>query len=84
MLPHRKEFREKVLQHDRWEAVHRRHDRSNTRNDNMADAKGFSTYDDFLAAVDTFKDGFGVVDGEDVQKQELAAFFSHVAHETSC
>nr|PNR55760.1 hypothetical protein PHYPA_006657 [Physcomitrium patens] len=50
----------------------------------MADAKGFSTYDDFLAAVDKFKDGFGVVDGEDVQKQELAAFFSHVAHETSC
>lgn len=32
----------------------------------MVDVKGFLIYDDFFVVVDKFKDGFGVVDGEDV------------------
>lgn len=55
------------------------------RNDRVAHAPGFWTYGSFLSAAKMFeKAGFGSVGGDDVQKRELAAFFAHVAHETSC
>lgn len=55
------------------------------RNDRVAHAPGFWSYGSFLSAAQMFeKAGFGSVGGEDVQKRELAAFFAHVAHETSC
>lgn len=55
------------------------------RNDRAAHAAGFWTYDGFMAAAQMFeKDGFASVGGDDMQKRELAAFFAHVAHETSC
>lgn len=57
----------------------------NHRNDRVAHAQSFWTYDGFIAASKMFeKDGFGSVGGDDMQKRELAAFFAHVAHETSC
>lgn len=57
----------------------------NHRNDRVAHAQSFWSYDGFMAASKMFeKDGFASVGGEDVQKRELAAFFAHVAHETSC
>ena len=55
------------------------------RNDRVAHAPGFWSYGSFLSATKMFeKAGFGAVGGDDVQKRELAAFFAHVAHETSC
>jgi len=55
------------------------------RNDRVSHAQGFWSYGSFLSAAKMFeKAGFGSVGGEDVQKRELAAFFAHVAHETSC
>lgn len=57
----------------------------NHRNDRVAHAQNFWTYDGFIGAAKLYeKQGFGSVGGDDVQKRELAAFFAHVAHETSC
>jgi hypothetical protein len=57
----------------------------NHRNDRVSHAQNFWTYDGFMSAAKMFeKDGFGSVGGDDMQKRELAAFFAHVAHETSC
>ena len=57
----------------------------NHRNDRVSHAQSFWTYDGFMAAAKVYeKDGFGSVGGEVVQKRELAAFFAHVAAETSC
>lgn len=51
----------------------------------LAHAQGYYSYDSFVAAAGIFaKDGFGLVGGSDTQKRELAAFFAHVAHETTC
>lgn len=57
----------------------------NHRNDRVAHAQSFWTYDGFMAASAKYeKEGFASVGGEDVQKRELASFLAHVAHETSC
>jgi hypothetical protein len=57
----------------------------NHRNDRVAHAQSFWTYDGFMAAATKYeKEGFASVGGEDVQKRELASFLAHVAHETSC
>lgn len=44
-------------------------------------SNGFYTYDAFIAAANTYS-AFGNTGSSDVQKQELAAFFANVAHET--
>lgn len=55
------------------------------RNDRVSHAREFWSYGSFLSAANLFtKAGFGSEGGDDVQKRELAAFFAHVAHETSC
>ncbi|XP_073394139.1 chitinase-like protein 1 isoform X2 [Physcomitrium patens] len=55
------------------------------RNGRMAHAQGFWSYGGFMTAAKMFQSaGFGSVGGDDTQKKELAAFFAHVAHETSC
>lgn len=55
------------------------------RNDRVSHAQDVWSYGSFLSAVKMFeKAGFGSVGGDEVQKRELAAFFAHVAHETSC
>lgn len=57
----------------------------NHREDTASHAQGFWTYDSFMAAAKVYEPlGFGSVGGDVVQKRELAAFFAHVAHETSC
>lgn len=57
----------------------------NHRNDRVAHAQSFWTYDSFIAAAQLYeKEGFGTIGGDLMQKRELAAFFAHVAHETSC
>lgn len=57
----------------------------NHRNDRVAHAQSFWTYDSFIAAAKLYeKEGFGTIGGDVMQKRELAAFFAHVAHETSC
>ena len=57
----------------------------NHRNDRVAHAQSFWTYESFIAAAQLYeKEGFGTIGGDVMQKRELAAFFAHVAHETSC
>lgn len=55
------------------------------RNAPMAHAQGFWDYHSFITAAAHFEPkGFGTTGGDLVQKKELAAFFAHVATETSC
>nr|ABK23781.1 unknown [Picea sitchensis] len=55
------------------------------RNAPMAHAQGFWDYHSFITAAAHFEPkGFGATGGDLVQKKELAAFFAHVATETSC
>jgi hypothetical protein len=57
----------------------------NHRNDPTAHAQGFWTFDSFMDAAKIYEPlGFGSIGGWDVQNRELAAFFAHVAHSTSC
>jgi hypothetical protein len=57
----------------------------NHRNDPTAHAQGFWTFDSFMDAAKIYEPlGFGSIGGLDVQNRELAAFFAHVAHSTSC
>jgi hypothetical protein len=57
----------------------------NHRNDPTAHAQGFWTFDSFMDAAKIYEPlGFGSIGGLDIQNRELAAFFAHVAHETSC
>ncbi|KAJ7530383.1 hypothetical protein O6H91_14G002200 [Diphasiastrum complanatum] len=57
----------------------------NHRNEPQAHAQGFWDYTSFIDAAKTFQEqGFAVTGGDDLQKRELAAFFAHVAHETTC
>eukprot|EP00250_Pteridium_aquilinum_P008565 c18039_g1_i2 orf=99-1064(+) len=55
------------------------------RNSPLAHAAYFWDQHSFLEAAALFEPlGFGTTGGEIVQKTELAAFFAHVAHETTC
>eukprot|EP01018_Ginkgo_biloba_P012364 Gb_10203 [translate_table: standard] len=55
------------------------------RNALMAHAQGFWDYHSFITAAAKFEHlGFGATGGDLLQKKELAAFFAHVASETSC
>jgi hypothetical protein len=55
------------------------------RNDPTAHAQGFWTFDSFMDAAKIYEPlGFGSIGGLDIQNRELAAFFAHVAHSTSC
>lgn len=57
----------------------------NHRNEKSSHAQGFWSYDGFITAAKMYeKQGFGTLGGDDMQLRELAAFFAHVAHETSC
>uniref|UniRef100_A0ACD6AEL6 Uncharacterized protein n=1 Tax=Avena sativa TaxID=4498 RepID=A0ACD6AEL6_AVESA len=52
------------------------------RNDRACQAKGFYTYDAFIAAANSFP-GFGAIGSADVQKREVAAFLAQTSHETT-
>ncbi|KAJ1256956.1 hypothetical protein BS78_K261500 [Paspalum vaginatum] len=52
------------------------------RNDAACPARGFYTYDAFIAAADAFG-GFGTTGGEDSRKREVAAFLAQTSHETT-
>uniref|UniRef100_A0ACD5UJA5 Uncharacterized protein n=1 Tax=Avena sativa TaxID=4498 RepID=A0ACD5UJA5_AVESA len=52
------------------------------RNDSACQAKGFYTYDAFIAVANSFP-GFGAIGGADVQKREVAAFLAQTSHETT-
>ncbi|KQK16674.1 hypothetical protein BRADI_1g29887v3 [Brachypodium distachyon] len=52
------------------------------RNDGACQAKGFYTYDAFLAAANSFP-GFGTTGATDVRKREVAAFLAQTSHETT-
>lgn len=55
------------------------------RNAPMAHAQGFWDYHSFITAAAHYEPkGFGTTGGDIVQKRELAAFFAHIATETSC
>ncbi|MCO5612027.1 hypothetical protein L7F22_066289 [Adiantum nelumboides] len=55
------------------------------RNLPVAHAANFWDYHSFIQAVAMFEPlGFGTTGGEIMQRTELAAFFAHVAHETTC
>lgn len=55
------------------------------RDQAVAHAVGFWDYHSFIVAASVFEPlGFGTTGGTTVQKMELAAFFAHVAHETTC
>lgn len=55
------------------------------RNLPVAHAAGFWNQYEFIQAAALFEPlGFGTTGGEIAQKTELAAFFAHVAHETTC
>jgi hypothetical protein len=54
-------------------------------NDPIAHAQGFYDYQSLVTAANMFaKQGFGLVGGSNVQKQEIAAFLAHAAHDTTC
>ncbi|XP_062234041.1 chitinase 1-like [Phragmites australis] len=52
------------------------------RNDGACPARGFYTYDAFIAAAGSF-DGFGTTGDADTQKREIAAFLAQTSHETT-
>ena len=52
------------------------------RNDHRCPAKGFYTYEAFLAAASRFP-GFGTTGTTQTRKRELAAFFGQTSYETS-
>ncbi|KAK3134611.1 hypothetical protein QOZ80_6AG0551310 [Eleusine coracana subsp. coracana] len=52
------------------------------RNDGACPARGFYTYDAFIAAANSFS-GFGTTGGADVRKREIAAFLAQTSHETT-
>lgn len=52
------------------------------RNDNACPARGFYTYDAFIAAASAFP-GFGTTGSLETQKRELAAFLAQTSHETT-
>ncbi|KAH9317410.1 hypothetical protein KI387_019179 [Taxus chinensis] len=57
------------------------------RNAPLAHAQDFWDYHSFITAAKNFKfehKGFGATGGDLTQKRELAAFFAHIATETSC
>ncbi|WOK94648.1 chitinase 1 [Canna indica] len=54
------------------------------RNDANCPAKGFYTYDAFIAAAAAFtRRGFATTGDVDTRKRELAAFFAQTSHETT-
>nr|8HNF_A Chain A, Anc5, ancestral GH19 chitinase [synthetic construct] len=52
------------------------------RNDGACPAKGFYTYDAFIAAAKSFP-SFGTTGDTDVRKREIAAFLGQTSHETT-
>ncbi|KAM3403121.1 hypothetical protein ACQJBY_006716 [Aegilops geniculata] len=52
------------------------------RDNSLCPARGFYTYDAFIAAANTFP-GFGTTGSADDVKRELAAFFGQTSHETT-
>ncbi|VAI81687.1 unnamed protein product [Triticum turgidum subsp. durum] len=52
------------------------------RNDGACQAKGFYTYDAFVAAAGAFR-GFGTTGSTDTRKREVAAFLAQTSHETT-
>ncbi|KAK3413699.1 hypothetical protein EUGRSUZ_I02246 [Eucalyptus grandis] len=52
------------------------------RNDQACPAKGFYTYDAFVAATRSFP-GFGTTGTRDTRYQEVAAFLAQTSHETT-
>lgn len=52
------------------------------RNDDACPARGFYTYDAFIAAANSFT-GFGTTGDADTQKREIAAFLAQTSHETT-
>ncbi|KAK1272711.1 Basic endochitinase [Acorus gramineus] len=52
------------------------------RNDVACLARGFYTYDDFVASANSF-DGFATTGDEDTRKREIAAFLAQTSHETT-
>ncbi|CAN6206623.1 unnamed protein product [Urochloa humidicola] len=52
------------------------------RNDAACPAKGFYTYDAFIAAADAFS-GFAATGDDDTRKREIAAFLAQTSHETT-
>ncbi|KQK09288.1 rust resistance kinase Lr10 [Brachypodium distachyon] len=52
------------------------------RNDAACPAKGFYTYDAFVAAANSFL-GFATTGGMDIRKREVAAFLAQTSHETT-
>lgn len=55
------------------------------RNNPLAHATGFWDHYSFIKAASMFEPlGFCTTGGDTMQKVELAAFFAHVAHETTC
>ncbi|CAN6362794.1 unnamed protein product [Urochloa humidicola] len=52
------------------------------RNDAACPARGFYTYDAFIATADAFP-GFGTTGDEDTRKREIAAFLAQTSHETT-
>ncbi|KAK3413704.1 hypothetical protein EUGRSUZ_I02269 [Eucalyptus grandis] len=55
-------------------------DASSHRNDQACPAKGFYTYDAFVAIARSFP-GFGTTDTWDTRYQEVAAFLAQTSHE---
>ncbi|KAL5562402.1 hypothetical protein UlMin_032149 [Ulmus minor] len=53
------------------------------RNDGGCPAKGFYTYDAFIAAAKTFP-AFGTTGDDATRKREIAAFLGQTSHETTC
>lgn len=52
------------------------------RNNSLCPAKGFYTYDAFIAAANSFP-AFGTSGTAELMKRELAAFFGQTSHETT-
>lgn len=52
------------------------------RDNSLCPARGFYTYDAFIAAANTFP-AFGTTGSAEDVKRELAAFFGQTSHETT-
>lgn len=52
------------------------------RNDAACPAKGFYTYNAFMAAASSFS-GFGTTGDANTRKREIAAFLAQTSHETT-
>ncbi|MCD9644231.1 hypothetical protein HAX54_032379 [Datura stramonium] len=52
------------------------------RNNDVCPAKGFYTYDAFIAAANSFP-AFGTTGDDTARKKEIAAFFGQTSHETN-